>query len=951
MVENQYNKYMKVYNFETPRPNLQRSGSRNSSTGNRTKFSIKNWRAWAKDLPWTRIGTWGFRIGAAGVLIIAFLFIYYSRSLPDPNRLLGRNVPESTKIYAKDESLLYEVHGEFKRTLVNLDQISPNLKNATLAAEDRNFYNHAGISITGLARSIIVDIIHREKRQGGSTITQQFVKNAMLSNDKSFVRKLKEIILSIELEARFSKDEIFKMYLNEIPYGRNAYGAESAAQTYFDKHANELSIAESAYLAALPQAPSYYNPSGPNFDALEARQQYILNQMKDLKYITEDELNTAKNEVVEFEQIKNAIVAPHFVQYVEEYLADKYGEQALQEGGMKVYTTLDPKLQEIAEKAVVDGAARNTSSGGYNAALVAIDPKTGQILAMVGSKDYFGENYPKDCNPKTCLFSPNVNIATTLQQPGSSFKPYAYVTAFGREFKYSPASLLVDVKTDFGGGYSPNNFNLSSNGPVSMRKALAGSLNVPAVKTIALVGPEKVIETARSLGITSQFRDCGLSLVLGGCDITLLDHTAAYAALANKGNRSEKTAILKIVGQEGDILEEYKEERDQVLDEQAVYELTHIMSDNNARSYVFGSSSPLQLGNRPVAAKTGTTQDFRDGWTMGFTPSLAAGVWVGNNNNVSMKKDAVVMAGPIWNQFMKGALADTPIEQFERPSGIKEVSVDSLSGKLPTQYSEGTKTEIFADYAVPTDYDDIHIPIPEGWGGSTQPTFNPDGTPTTTTPGVCRTLHSEKRNNPNWENPVVAWGLANGYCYPGQSPPTSDKIQITSPSDGTTITDAPITVNMTVQGDNVSRVEVSVDGEFVESSESAPYRVRLTEEYSDGSHTITAKVIYADGSTATDSITVQYAIGEGGLEMSVSGGGEDFPLELTAEGPAKYDSVIFYAQTGGSTVKLGNASISKTGRNYTYSYTWGTPPQPGSYSIYARSNTGVTSDRVSITVP
>ncbi len=942
---------MKIYNYQN---NQQKSDPGRSSSGsgkNRTKFSFKNWKAWAKDLPWNRIATWGFRVGAAGVLFIAFLFIYYSRALPDPNRLLGRNVPESTKIYAKDETLLYEVHGEFKRTLVNLDQINPNLKNATLVAEDRNFYKHAGVSITGLARSIIVDIIHREKRQGGSTITQQFVKNAMLSNDKSFVRKGKEIILSIELEARFSKDEILKMYLNEIPYGRNAYGVEAASQTYFNKHASELSLAESAYLAALPQAPSYYNPSGPNFDALQARQQYILEQMKELKYINEDQLNEAKNEEVAFEKIKNSIVAPHFVQYVEEYLAEKFGEQSLQEGGMKVYTTLDPKLQEIAEKAVADGAAKNTSAGGYNAALVAIDPKTGQILAMVGSKDYFGENYPKDCNPKTCLFSPNVNIATTLQQPGSSFKPYAYVTAFGKDYKYAPASMLVDVKTEFGGGYSPNNFNLSQNGPVSMRKALAGSLNIPAVKTIALVGADNVVETARSLGINAQFKDCGLSLVLGGCDITLLDHTAAYAALANKGNKSEKTAILKIVSQEGEILEEYKEKREQVLDEQAVYLLTNIMSDNSARSYVFGANSPLQLGNRPVAAKTGTTQDFRDGWTMGFTPSLAAGVWTGNNNNTPMKKDAVVMAGPIWNQFMREALKDTPIEQFERPQGIKEISVDAVSGKLPTQYTPQTRTEVFADYSVPTSYDDVHIAAPEGWTPQLiQDPNNPSATIAALPDGVCRTLHSERRDTPSWENPVVAYGMANGYCYPGQQQQSNEKVTITSPADDATITNTPITVNVSAQGDNINRVEVSVDGELVGSADSAPYKVKLNKDYSDGSHTITAKVIYNDNSSATDSVNVTYAL-NGGLEMSISGGGDNFPLDLSADSAVNYDKVTFYTQSSGKVIRLGDGSVSKTGSKYTYSYTWDTAPVSGTYSVYAKSDTGVISDRINIDVP
>lgn len=932
---------MKIYNF---------SSKPKEPTKPKKIFS----KEFLKQLPWPKIGTWAFRISAAGILFIAFLFIYYSRQLPDPNRLLGRNVPESTKIYAKDESLIYEVHGEIKRTLVNLDQISPDLKNATIAAEDKNFYNHAGISFTGLARSAIVDIIYREKRQGGSTITQQFVKNAVLTRDKSFIRKLKEIIIAIELEARFSKDEILKLYLNEIPYGRNAYGVEAASLTYFNKHANKLSLAESAYLAALPQAPSYYNPSGPNFDDLQSRQKYILNQMEELGYINAEQKESALNEQVKFETVKTAIVAPHFVQYIENYLAEKYGETSLQEGGMKVYTTLDPKLQQIAEAAVAEGAKRNVSAGGYNAALVAIDPKTGQILAMVGSKDYFGESEPAGCvQGKTCLFEPNVNVATSLQQPGSSFKPYAYVTAFGKEFKYSPASMLMDVETNFG-NYTPKNFNLSQNGPVSMRKALAGSLNIPAVKTIALVGEDNVIKTARDLGIEAPFTDCGLALVLGGCDVKLIDHTAAYGVFANGGKKVEKTGILKVVSQEGEVLEEYEEKSDQVLDPQAVYELVSIMTDNNARSYVFGSNSALTLGGRPVAAKTGTTQDFRDGWTVGFTPSLVAGVWTGNNNNTPMKRDAVMTAGPIWNKFMKEALAGTPVEEFNKPSEIKTVTVDAVSGLLPTQYTPETKSEVFADYAVPTKYDNVHVPVEVDILTGLPAT---DSTPSDRrATEIYTVLHSERPQNSAWEQPVIAWALANGYKYPPDSGidngggGNSDKVAFISPKANSVVTSLPFTVNLGVEGE-FSKIDLTLNGELIETLTNGDLQTKVSKKLSDGTYILMAKVTYPNGSTATSRIQIKYAL-DGGLTITNPNSGDNisFPLQLEAESSQEYSGVVFYYQSGNTIKPLGNAEVVENGKGFSYLLTWDNKPSSGTYQIFARNKNGQTSNKITITI-
>lgn len=940
---------MKIYNYQQKPSGLpKRTGKKSQSL-----FS----KSWLKNLPWPLIGTWAFRIGAGSVLVVALMFVYYSRYLPDPNRLLGRDVPESTKIYARDESLIYEVHGEIKRTLINLEDISPDLINATIAAEDQNFYKHSGISFRGLARSAIIDIIYREKRQGGSTITQQFVKNAILTRDKSFIRKIKEIIIAIELEARFSKDDILKMYLNEIPYGRNAYGIEAASQTYFNKKASELTLAESAYLASLPQAPSFYNPSGPNFESLRARQRNTLNQMEKNGFINEEQKEQALNEQVVFQTVKTAIVAPHFVQYIENYLAQKYGETSLQEGGFKVYTTLDPDLQKIAEQAVKDGAARNKAANGYNASLVAMDPKTGQILAMVGSKDYFGEPEPAGCVPgKTCLFEPNVNVATTMQQPGSSFKPYAYVTAFGRDHKYAPASMLVDVVTNFG-NYTPRNFNLSENGPVSMRKALAGSLNIPAVKTIALVGEDKVLKTAKDLGIDAPFRDCGLSLVLGGCDVKLIDHTAAYGVLANEGKRVEKTAILKIISQNGEVLEEYKEKSSQVLDPQAVYQLVHVMSDNNARAWVFGSNSPLQLGNRPVAAKTGTTQEFRDGWTLGFTPSLVAGVWVGNNNNTPMRRDAVITAGPIWNQFMKEALAGKPVEEFNRPEGIRTVSVDEVSGLLPTQYTPSTRPEIFADYNVPTKYDNVHIPVEVDSLTGMPATDNTP--PERRITEIYKVLYSERPNNNAWNDPVIAWALANGYRYPPGSgitnpdPGESSKIIFSSPSNNQLITSLPFQVGLVIDGE-VNKVDFLMNGEVVGTinPQASTFQTSINKSLPDGTHTLAARVVFKNNTVATNSIKVRYAM-SGLVLVSPEANNEiSDSWELVAESVNEYSSVNFYYATSnsGTGTLIGSGKKIETSTGWRYTLTWQNLPSSGSYRVFARSNSGNSSSRVTVSV-
>ncbi len=858
--ESKYNRVMKVYSFES----VSKKSVKHAKQLKNTIFANKR-----------KIAVWLFRFLALGASLVAILFVYYSFTLPDPNTLLQRTVAESTKIFDRNGILLYEVHGEAKRTLVPLDQVSSNVVHATIAVEDKDFYKHRGISLRGLFRSVLVDITSGSKQQGGSTITQQFVKNALLTKDKSWSRKIKEVILSIELEARYSKDQILQLYLNEIPYGRNAYGIEAASQAYYNKHAKDLSLAESAYLAALPQSTTYYNPFGQHKDALDKRQQTILSLMESQGYITAENKTSATQEKVTFVPLQNSLKAPHFVLYVQDYLAEKYGERSLEEEGLKVYTTLDYNLQLMAEKAISDRAEKNaTSYNANNEALVAIDPKTGQILAMVGSKDFFGKSEPAGCTSgKDCLFDPSVNLAINPRQPGSSFKPYVYLTAFKKENGYSPASMLFDVSTNFGTyngkEYRPKNYTGANFGPLSMRQALAGSLNIPAVKTLALVGVKNAITTAQDLGITGNFADCGLSLVLGGCDVKLLDHTAAYASIANGGVMNPATPILKIEDRAGKTLEEFQSKSKRVVDEQAVYELTSIMTDNNARSFIFGLNAPLTLPGRPLACKTGTTNEWHDGWTMCFTPSLAVGVWAGNSAyKFPMKKnaDGVVVAAPIANNFLKTALKDTPVENFPVPDGITHVTVDAVSGKLPTEFTPATKDEVFASYSAPKDYDNVHIAVKID---------RTTGLPATdlTLPSdielkTYTVFHSEQPNNPNWEVPIELWMQSKGLPYPpngskpSSTPPTGEPptASILSPEEDATISEFPFTVLAgATSASGIARVDLLIDGQLVDTKTVSPYTFVVNKRFTDGARTLAIHVVDMTGVSTDISQPVTFA--------------------------------------------------------------------------------------------
>ncbi len=631
----------------------------------------------------------GFVFAVAGIAVVAQLI----KDLPSPEQFIGKKITQSTKIYDREgTTLLYEIHGEEKRTIISYHEIPTYIQQATIAIEDQSFYTHHAFDWRGFVRAVFVNIIRGRLAQGGSTITQQLARNAFLTSEKTFTRKIKELVLAYWIEKNYSKDQILGLYLNQIPYGSNAYGVEAASQTYFNKSANTLSLAESAVLAALPKGPSYYSPWGKHRDELEARRKNVLEQMFVLGFIDEEEKNRAQQSVVVFaDQTLGSIKAPHFVMMVREYLNETFGEDAMMTSGFKVLTTLDAKLQQIAETAVSEGALRNTKLyQGENAALVAQDSNTGQILALVGSRGYFASSSPAGCvSGTTCQFEGNFNVAAQgLRQPGSSFKPFAYITAFQKG--YLPESVLFDLPTEFSSYrdkcplvninfqtesdplcFHPENYDKAFRGPVTLRNGLAQSLNIPSVKVLYLANLQDTIINARTFGI-STLQDpnrYGLSLVLGGGEVTLLDMVGAYSVFAEEGLKRAQSFILEIRDSKGEALEKYTDRATQVIDPQYPRLLNDVLSDTEERAGLFHASLGLTLfPDREVALKTGTTNDYRDAWTIGYTPSLVVGVWAGNNNNKSMVKGTSISAAiPIWSNFMNKVLPLQPNEVFTKP--------------------------------------------------------------------------------------------------------------------------------------------------------------------------------------------------------------------------------------------------------------------------------------------
>jgi len=608
------------------------------------------------------------------ILITGAIILFWISTfkVPTLESIRERRVSESTKIYDRTgEILLYDTGGNVRRSIVPIEEISRNIKNATIAIEDREFYQHRGIKPTAMLRAVLVNIMTLNWSQGGSTITQQVVKNSILTNNKDISRKLKELVLAVKLEQMIPKDEILSMYLNEIPYGGNIYGVEEASEAFFGKKSSEVTLAEAAYLAALPKAPTFYSPYGPNKDRLEARKNLVLKEMLSNSFITEEEYNAATAEKVAFiAKGDSSIKAPYFVFYVLDYIRKKYGEEAITGGGLRVITSLNYNLQTIGENIVHDYALENKKKfNAENAAIVATDPRTGEILTMIGSRDYFDQE-----------IDGAFNVTTAKRQPGSTIKPFVYSEAFIKG--YTPETVVFDLKTQFSsscapnnlttgnGCYSPDNYDTVFRGPVTFRSALAQSINVPSVKVLYLAGLSESIRLARDMGIESLTNkgDYGLTLVLGGGEVTPLELTGAYGVFANDGVKTNITPVIEIKNKSGEVLEKHDPKPTQVLDREIALKISSILSDNDARAPSFGQTSALYFPNKDVAVKTGTTNDYRDAWIMGYTPSIAVGAWAGNNNNTPMeKKVAGFIVAPLWRAFMDRALLQLPEEQFEEP--------------------------------------------------------------------------------------------------------------------------------------------------------------------------------------------------------------------------------------------------------------------------------------------
>lgn len=621
----------------------------------------------------------GGPIAAFLVLTPIITYLMLVRDISDPERLMNRN-NTGIQLVDKADKVFFSTGSNKSLNRLGLDQISDNTEKALISSEDKNFYQHDGFSVSGIAGAVVNNL--RGDAGGGSTITQQLVKNTLLSDERSFLRKYQEIFMAVAVEQQYTKDEILDMYLNSVYYGEGAFGIEEAARIYYNKPANDLTLAESAMLVGILPAPSAFSPINGDPEKAKKRQAYVLDRMVEDGKITRSEADDAKAQEIAYAEVKPVEYenAPHFTEMVISQLYDEYGEEKIRRSGYKVHTTLDLSWQEQTEAIVRDRIAISSSAGGRNAAVVAIDPKTGEVRTLVGSVDYNNPEFGK------------VNMATAARQPGSSFKPI-YITEAIDQKMVTAATVIKDEATDFG-GYKPNNYDFRFRGNITLRNALSQSLNIPAVKVMQQLGVDESIDKAREMGLSTidPKRDYGLALALGAAETKPIDMANAYAAFADGGRQHDVSLISTIENKYGETIFRNETTSKRVQSSEASFVISDILSDNSARAPSFGSR--LNIPGRDVAVKTGSTDDNRDAWTIGYTPSIAVAVWVGNNENEVMSAGGSSMAGPIWSRSMQVYLGDTPKEDFVQPSGVTKTAACSASG--------GSYEEFFVDGTVPS---------------------------------------------------------------------------------------------------------------------------------------------------------------------------------------------------------------------------------------------------------
>lgn len=810
---------------------------------------------------WSTVATASFIGIVSLVLFISLLFAWYAKDLPRPDKV-QRSEGLTTVILDRNGESLYDIFQEQNRISVKGADIPQYLKDATVAIEDKEFYKHQGLSTSGIIRALVNIFVFRNF-QGGSTLTQQLVKNVLLTQERTLPRKMKEAILAIQIERKYKKDEILQMYLNEAPYGGTAVGVEAASEFYFAKPAKELTLVECAILAGLPQAPSRYSPILGDPKAYISRTESVLRRMREDGYISPLQEAEAKKSLptVVFAKSGGLLRAPHFVAYVKEQLVEKFGEKAVESGGLRVTTTLDWKLQEQMQKIVQEEVDKAKYLKVSNGAAVAIDPTTGEILGMVGSKDYTA----------TDAGGFKFNVATQgLRQPGSAIKPITYATAFKQG--YTPATLLLDVDTKYPSGdpvkpeYNPKNYDGKYRGPIQLRFALANSINTIAVKVTGLVGIKDILRTAYDLGITSleptddNVRRLGLSITLGGGEVKLLDLTSAFGVFATGGLRQDPVSILKVEDAKGRVLFERKMSASRrVLGADGAYLVSNILSDNDARKDVFGLSSYLFIKGKTVAVKTGTTDDKRDNWTVGFTPHIVVGTWVGNNDNSPMNPllaSGVTGAAPIWNRIMREALKDRPDEPFTKPDNIVELEIDAYGGGL-TVPGYPTRKELFIKGTEPTKpsliYQTLKISKKEG-NKLANVVEVASGDYDTRTYIIFREQDPVSSDGKNrWQEGIDAWIASQG--DPKFHPPTETyqgtnqiALNVKSPSDNTQYGNS-VTVDAEAVGlRDITKMEIFLDGVLVKSVSGKSINETMT--LTNGSHVIRVKATDSSGTTA-----------------------------------------------------------------------------------------------------